>query len=247
MAVTEPTPVKLTSVESLEERARKIPGPSGRTVLFVSHSMGSVAELCSSAILLDRGAVVRAGAVPDVVDAYLNLLNLGRQQGDFVHLDDPDCTIFSIGIRGAGGKPSRTFDLAEPITIELRYRLHRQLFGFQISLSLSRNLTEVLRTFDTDGGEAMQRRMPGEYVSRHVLPGRFLKAGSYSVSISAGTPEREMINTENAAAFEIEEVSENTRHRGYFGSRPGHVISPGKWVTERMGETAQRPAGRSTA
>ena len=34
MAVTEPTPVKLTSVESLEERAQKIPGPSGRTVLF---------------------------------------------------------------------------------------------------------------------------------------------------------------------------------------------------------------------
>jgi phosphate transport system ATP-binding protein len=34
MAVTEPTPVKLTSVESLEERARKIPAPGSREVLF---------------------------------------------------------------------------------------------------------------------------------------------------------------------------------------------------------------------
>jgi phosphate transport system ATP-binding protein len=39
MAVTEPTPVKLTNMESLEERARQIPGPGQREVLFGVHEL----------------------------------------------------------------------------------------------------------------------------------------------------------------------------------------------------------------
>jgi lipopolysaccharide transport system ATP-binding protein len=42
----------------------------GRTVLFVSHSMGAVASLCSRAILLDAGSVVKYGAVADVAAHY---------------------------------------------------------------------------------------------------------------------------------------------------------------------------------
>jgi lipopolysaccharide transport system ATP-binding protein len=42
----------------------------GRTVLFVSHQMNSVAALCTRAIVLDQGRIVFAGAVPDAVHAY---------------------------------------------------------------------------------------------------------------------------------------------------------------------------------
>lgn len=43
----------------------------GRTVLFVSHNMASVQALCSSAILLEAGAVATSGRVEDVVRGYL--------------------------------------------------------------------------------------------------------------------------------------------------------------------------------
>ncbi len=44
---------------------------AGRTVLFVSHNMNAVLNLCTRAMLLEDGSIACAGAVPDVVDAYL--------------------------------------------------------------------------------------------------------------------------------------------------------------------------------
>src|SRR5918993_1542860 len=43
----------------------------GRTVLFVSHNMGAVAALCTSAIFLEQGKVVKSGYAKDVIDYYL--------------------------------------------------------------------------------------------------------------------------------------------------------------------------------
>jgi lipopolysaccharide transport system ATP-binding protein len=43
----------------------------GRTVLFVSHNMGAVLNLCSRAILLQAGAIRMQGAPGDVISAHL--------------------------------------------------------------------------------------------------------------------------------------------------------------------------------
>ncbi len=43
----------------------------GRTILFVSHNMGSVQQLCSRAIVLSAGQVIAAGEPLDAVKAYL--------------------------------------------------------------------------------------------------------------------------------------------------------------------------------
>lgn len=44
---------------------------TGRTILFVSHAMTSVATLCTRGILLDRGTVAYAGDVESTIDRYL--------------------------------------------------------------------------------------------------------------------------------------------------------------------------------
>jgi lipopolysaccharide transport system ATP-binding protein len=44
----------------------------GRTVLFVSHNMGTLTSVCGSAILLEAGRVREIGAAGKVVETYLN-------------------------------------------------------------------------------------------------------------------------------------------------------------------------------
>jgi len=44
----------------------------GRTVLFVSHNMGAIHSLCSNAILIDNGQVVKNGRTNEVVNYYEN-------------------------------------------------------------------------------------------------------------------------------------------------------------------------------
>ncbi len=47
----------------------------GRTVLFVSHNMATIANLCPRAILLKEGRIVQSGATSDVIDSYLKSIS----------------------------------------------------------------------------------------------------------------------------------------------------------------------------
>ena len=52
---------------------------NGRTVLFVSHQMGSISQLCNSAILLDKGSISKHGNTSEVIKFYLSDQN--QQKG----------------------------------------------------------------------------------------------------------------------------------------------------------------------
>jgi lipopolysaccharide transport system ATP-binding protein len=47
----------------------------GRTVLFVSHQMGNIIQLCSRTMLLDKGSVEMIGETSHVVEQYLKVNN----------------------------------------------------------------------------------------------------------------------------------------------------------------------------
>jgi lipopolysaccharide transport system ATP-binding protein len=44
----------------------------GRTVLFVSHNLGAVANLCSRALLIESGQLTLSGTTDEVIQRYLN-------------------------------------------------------------------------------------------------------------------------------------------------------------------------------
>jgi len=52
----------------------------GRTVLFVSHNMTAILNLCSRSILIDRGRVLEYGATSAVVDNYLRSVYVSTGQ-----------------------------------------------------------------------------------------------------------------------------------------------------------------------
>ncbi|HKB65415.1 MAG TPA: ABC transporter ATP-binding protein [Pyrinomonadaceae bacterium] len=59
-------------------------GESGRTVLFVSHSMPTVQRLCQRGILLVKGSVAADGPVNDVVNEYLTTNMTSRHVGTVI-------------------------------------------------------------------------------------------------------------------------------------------------------------------
>ena len=56
----------------------------GRTVLFVSHNMASIRNLCKTGILLEKGSIKTTGLVEDVINAYISA-NLA-EVGDVSHV-----------------------------------------------------------------------------------------------------------------------------------------------------------------
>ncbi|MCX6011995.1 MAG: ABC transporter ATP-binding protein, partial [Chloroflexi bacterium] len=45
----------------------------GRTILFVSHNLASVARLCNRSILLEKGKLIMEGPTSDVIERYIGL------------------------------------------------------------------------------------------------------------------------------------------------------------------------------
>ncbi|AKB75706.1 Teichoic acid export ATP-binding protein TagH [Methanosarcina lacustris Z-7289] len=67
----------------------------GRTVLFVSHNMGAINQLCSRCILLQNGSVAKEGDVNSCVDKYLSdtvkrcgtIISHGERKTDHINID----------------------------------------------------------------------------------------------------------------------------------------------------------------
>ena len=51
----------------------------GRTVLFVSHNMTAIKNLCRNAIMLENGTITHTGKVDSVVDRYLSAISMSSE------------------------------------------------------------------------------------------------------------------------------------------------------------------------
>jgi lipopolysaccharide transport system ATP-binding protein len=204
----------------------------GRTILFVSHNMGAISELCTTAALLHKGKLVTQGAVPQVIEQYARL-TLNEQASGLQFEDDEKkpSTIVAVRICNSSGQNTNSFDLAKDIVIEIVYKVRRASAGLQLTVTIARNMVDVLHSFDTDDDAELPMRKPGVYTAFYRIPGMSLKAGSYSASAFIGTSEVLLQSLEHVLAFDVEEWSVNTQSKGYRRERPGLLISPGKWET----------------
>ena len=71
----------------------------GTTVLFVSHNLRAVTDLCGRALLLERGRLAADGEAVPVVQTYLGHALAGRRD-----TEGRDAYIVRLAVRGAGGE-----------------------------------------------------------------------------------------------------------------------------------------------
>ena len=101
-------------------------GYEGRTVLFVSHNMGTIARLCPRAMLLEGGRLVKDGPANEVVSAYLHGGTGTTAVREFA---DPLGRGRRAAPRGAGADGGRVVaqvvDVRQSVTIEMEYDVLR--------------------------------------------------------------------------------------------------------------------------
>ena len=55
------------------DKMREAANKDGRTVLYVSHNMNTIRQLCDRCIVLDKGKVIFEGKVDDAIDVYIGV------------------------------------------------------------------------------------------------------------------------------------------------------------------------------
>jgi len=130
---------------------------AGRTVLFVSHNMPAVRSLCSRAVQLVGGKLVRDGNSHEVVDAYLRLE--GEGEGAERVWADPDTApgddqirLLALRALGPDGRPAGHAYTSQPLTVEMEFDLrflHSALcVGFELQTA---DGILLWRTYHNDG------------------------------------------------------------------------------------------------
>jgi lipopolysaccharide transport system ATP-binding protein len=114
----------------------------GRTVLFVSHSMGAVSSLCDRTVWFDKGKIQCAGPTSGIVTAYLAEV--------FQNNSDELDTLRLPGF----GKEARILDV-ELLTNDGLNALFGEPLKYRLVVSSERNLTDVsvgCSIFNSSGG-----------------------------------------------------------------------------------------------
>jgi lipopolysaccharide transport system ATP-binding protein len=126
----------------------------GRTVLFVSHNMGAVADLCTRAILLQNGRLTLDGPTDDVIRTYVKQ-NMKVGLNDASALNDPtvrrgtgEARFEAIKMTNAEGLEKNEFQKGETIKFNQKVRIHAdtQVLYSNISLRSGRTRDVITST-----------------------------------------------------------------------------------------------------
>lgn len=85
----------------------------GTTVIFVSHNLRAITDLCHRCVLLDHGTVLSVGPTNEIVRSYMTVVSGDRKNGA-----DSTATITSVSLRNAEG-PAVTFQAGERAWVDI--------------------------------------------------------------------------------------------------------------------------------
>ena len=113
-------------------------GRSGRTVLFVSHNMGTIRQLCTSGLLLDNGGIVALGNIGNIIDTYLQSISISRRiEGNFIASNSLlGITLIDVDIINDKGVKTSALQTGMPGSIRLFMEAAQQIENLIVSIAV---------------------------------------------------------------------------------------------------------------
>jgi lipopolysaccharide transport system ATP-binding protein len=173
----------------------------GRTILFVSHNIGALAQLCRRGILLEGGSVTMDGPIRDVIGGYLNATEGHRAvQATFPVDPSKSAQFLSAAILREDGEPSAEFGCDEPFIVRLEFEVRRFMPNIKLYFDLytqdgARVLCSDVRDRDPS---VIERLGVGVHTFEVRVPGHLLAARTYLMNIACEYLNYDMIDGHRA-------------------------------------------------
>ncbi|SDS63704.1 ABC transporter ATP-binding protein [Opitutus sp. GAS368] len=198
----------------------------GRTILFVSHNLAAVRQLCSRALVLQAGRLVADGPPPEAIAQYMSLMPRDRGAAGYRHIaGDGRALITSLRLNVPGGTEP-LYAVFEPIRLEIDFAVKPDAGPLEFFLLIYGEDGECLASsFQRDTVDFHQPASGTGTVSvafkNMFLPGRYLvSAGIFDRS-------RQFLDwVEFAEGFQVESSFADGRA---FDNRLGRVSILPEW------------------
>jgi lipopolysaccharide transport system ATP-binding protein len=206
----------------------------GRTILFVSHNMGAVTNLCNKTLWLDKGQVKSIGESSVIVTSYLSEKAEVQATWDNpkVPSTDQEVSVRSVYLLSNGGEPMAVLNFGESFSFVIIYEVIRPVRDLSVCIQITNSQGILIyETIDTDLSEHRNKvREPGKYSAKCFLDDSLLKPDNYYVSVVPFIERIKIIERhDNVLSFTVSETNYNL-HPGRLG-----VVAPVfKWDIERL-------------
>jgi lipopolysaccharide transport system ATP-binding protein len=226
-------------------------GQEGRTIVFVSHNMNAVEQLCRSAILLDSGKLITHS---DDVGACIR--EYARRAGAEVESHRWENTSATrigdgfephhmyIGDRDGSPLPS-PLSSADEAWVHIEGRVDEQAAALKVGYSvLSSDGILLYSTWQSDDSANGLGRLPaGDIHLRSRIPSRLLNEGTYRIEMSATVQGRPVFQSrESAPTIAVVVGADLYATQFWMLKRPGLLAPPVVWESARRVVRADIPA-----
>ena len=177
----------------------------GRTVLFVSHSMGTIRSLCTRGILLKNGEMNFDGSVEDCIDGYLKSAMIVGEDGSvpagISTLNNGMGRITKVGIFADNGELEKVARYKSDLKIQLSFQSESYqgpaLIGIQVKNVHNEKIVDYVNEYDnTELNIEKGLNNFNINLNNPFLPGK------YYVDVTVALPNGEAIDSlENAIEF----------------------------------------------
>ena len=172
-------------------------GREGRTVLFVSHDLGAITQLCQRAVWLDRGSIRTEGRAGEVVDRYLRSTVDRTPHVELAPELEKVVQVRSVTVTDESGAVLETARRNEPFSIRVRFVLREKIHGLDIEIYLlnGKGVQVLSESWSDTGSVVYPQNAPEEFEASLTIP-PILAADDYIVGVCMETPNETFVCTE---------------------------------------------------
>jgi lipopolysaccharide transport system ATP-binding protein len=201
----------------------------GRTVLFVSHQIGAVAQLCNKAILIHEGKIKGMGSTDEIIDLYL-LDRASVSGNEYIRpesLTDGEICIRRARTVDGSGIPRQEFDFKETVSLSIDIDSPQILQGTLVAIVLLSHIGYKLFTTQRAYEEIADSR-PGSCRIIVTIPSGLLAPGRYSFLMALHIRNQQILDIVNSACrFTI--VDTGSPFSDYAGKDYGAFLVDCAW------------------
>jgi len=212
---------------------------SGRTVLFVSHNLAAVENLCSRGIWIDAGKIRMDGAAKDVIVSYMSSFAGERVSGSDLsgaenRMGSGEIRYTRLEYLSPDGTPCATTRSGDPLVLRFHYHARNTMrgpsFGFRLFSEMGTLITETGHLLH---GIPISKVGPGDGYIELEVDSLNLVSGRYSFSLWITDPSGKTVYDGDVRASLEVEVADVCKSGRMLDSRHGIVYFPQRWRVEQ--------------
>ncbi len=197
----------------------------GRTVLFVSHNMGSVLQLCNHCMILNKGTIDDSGKPEKIVELY----HMSGAES-FVGTQDSEKDIFikSVELINEAGHPANTFAHSSDIRVRIKIGINKfesiQNIGLCL-LSRSKSRVFTVNKSIADFTSGNDREITADF----ILKGGIIVPMDYSFLVALNTMKGNVTYEWREDICPLKIYDDGTEFAFAEGSEYGYIMMENNW------------------